>query len=66
MHSTRRRADSTATKSSQMGTSGHVAHDMVAGIGKGPNGSGMTAAAVTTLAEPTPSVDDVRPALAAR
>jgi len=55
MHSTRRRADSTATKSSQMGTSGHVAHDMVAGIGKGPNGSGMTAAAVTTLAEPTPS-----------
>jgi hypothetical protein len=53
MQSTRRRADSTATKSSQIAS--HVAQDVVAGLAKGPNGSGVTAAAVTTLAEPASS-----------
>jgi len=37
-----------------MTTSSRVAHDIVAGHGKGPNGNGMTAA-VTTLAEPASS-----------
>ena len=54
MHSTRRRADTTGTKSSQLATSSRVAHDIVPGLGKGPNGNGMTAA-VTTLAEPASS-----------